>query len=488
MAERLRLNTAIKALIILFWLIMAFLLFQRTQLVPEVELGVQESIPAYENWMAIYFKGNKIGYSVQSLTEFGEGYIADQKTYARLNMMGQIQELRTITSARLNKNMGLTAFTFAMSAGPIRFQALGELKGKNLKLTTSTGGTKSTTDIPMQETPRVAAGLIPYLIKRGVEKGERFKVPLFDPATMSYKSILVHVEDVEPVTIDGEQIETYRIRFDYLDTQTYTWIDKEGRTVKEEGLIGLSMVRTTKEEATKGIAGRADLEDLVVSTSAPTNVNLDNPKDVVYLKARLKGLNLDGLDLDGHRQKLTGDIIEVVKEEIDPAAQATLPIKTNEYAIFLKPTRFVQSDDPKITSRARAIIRDSNSPLEIVTSVNEWVYDHLEKRPTMSIPSAVDVLETRAGDCNEHSVLAAALLRAAGVPTRIAAGVVYFQGRFFYHAWLEVYYGKWMAVDALMGQVPADATHIRFLTGGLSRQAELVRIIGRLEVEILEYR
>jgi transglutaminase-like putative cysteine protease len=105
----------------------------------------------------------------------------------------------------------------------------------------------------------------------------------------------------------------------------------------------------------------------------------------------------------------------------------------------------------------------------------------------MSIPSAVDVLEHKVGDCNEHAVLAAALLRAAGVPARLAVGVVYFEGRFYYHAWLEVYYGRWMAVDPLSGQIPADATHIRFLTGGLSRQSDMVRVIGRLKIEVVEF-
>ena len=128
------------------------------------------------------------------------------------------------------------------------------------------------------------------------------------------------------------------------------------------------------------------------------------------------------------------------------------------------------------------------SPLEATEKITTWVFENLEKRPTMSVPSAAHILETKVGDCNEHSVLAAALHRALGIPTRIAVGVLYFKGRFYYHAWIEVYWGRWMAVDPLLGQVPADATHIRFLTGEISRQTDLVRIIGRLEVDILEAR
>ena len=43
-----------------------------------------------------------------------------------------------------------------------------------------------------------------------------------------------------------------------------------------------------------------------------------------------------------------------------------------------------------------------------------------------------------------------------------------------------------MAVDPTFGQFPADAAHLRFTIGGLAQQVELVRLIGRLELEILE--
>ena len=63
----------------------------------------------------------------------------------------------------------------------------------------------------------------------------------------------------------------------------------------------------------------------------------------------------------------------------------------------------------------------------------------LEKKPTVSLPSAREVLRTRVGDCNEHTVLYVAMARALGLPARIAVGLVYLRGAFYYHAWPEVY-------------------------------------------------
>ena len=45
--------------------------------------------------------------------------------------------------------------------------------------------------------------------------------------------------------------------------------------------------------------------------------------------------------------------------------------------------------------------------------------------------------------------------------------------------------GEWVAVDPTFGDAPADAAHIRFVIGGLAQQVEIVRLIGRLQIEVL---
>ena len=97
------------------------------------------------------------------------------------------------------------------------------------------------------------------------------------------------------------------------------------------------------------------------------------------------------------------------------------------------------------------------------------------------------MLDRRAGDCNEHTVLYTALARAAGLPTVMNAGVVYVDGNFYYHAWPTVWVGDWVAVDPTFDQFPADATHIGFVRGGLDRQVELMKIIGRLAIDVVNY-
>jgi hypothetical protein len=60
------------------------------------------------------------------------------------------------------------------------------------------------------------------------------------------------------------------------------------------------------------------------------------------------------------------------------------------------------------------------------------------------------------------------------------------RGKFYYHAWPEVWLNDWVAVDPTFGQFPADAAHLRFAVGGLAQQADLIRLIGNLKIDVLE--
>ena len=76
--------------------------------------------------------------------------------------------------------------------------------------------------------------------------------------------------------------------------------------------------------------------------------------------------------------------------------------------------------------------------------LKDWVYKRNRQEPTVSIPNALEVLQARNGDCNEHTVLFNALARAAGIPAKTVVGVVYLRGAFYYHAWSEVWLGGWV--------------------------------------------
>jgi transglutaminase-like putative cysteine protease len=95
-------------------------------------------------------------------------------------------------------------------------------------------------------------------------------------------------------------------------------------------------------------------------------------------------------------------------------------------------------------------------------------------------------------------VLLCALLRAGGVPARVASGLVYADGMlgeqaiFGWHMWTQALIdGKWVDFDATLPN-RYDAAHV--LTGtssladgaGSSDLAAVMMLIGNLEIEILD--
>ena len=118
----------------------------------------------------------------------------------------------------------------------------------------------------------------------------------------------------------------------------------------------------------------------------------------------------------------------------------------------------------------------------------KWIDDNIEKRPVLSLPNALDTLENKIGDCNEHAMLFAALLKAANIPVKLEAGLVYLNDRFYYHAWNSLYLGKWITADATFGQFPADVTHIRFSSGANKINIDLLSLIGKVRLIILNSR
>jgi transglutaminase-like putative cysteine protease len=116
------------------------------------------------------------------------------------------------------------------------------------------------------------------------------------------------------------------------------------------------------------------------------------------------------------------------------------------------------------------------------------VYSEIDERVSEGAVNAVDVLTSRRGNANDQTALLVAMARAIELPARPVSGLVYLNGRFYHHAWAEVFLDDWVPVDPTHGQFPADASHLRFVVGGFARQLELLRALGDLSLDVLEAR
>jgi len=243
------------------------------------------------------------------------------------------------------------------------------------------------------------------------------------------------------------------------------------------------MEKVSPQKAQEGIADQGSI-DFTQIASIPSNVEITEPEKLREIKIKIVGIS-QTLSLNGDRQSFHNNILTIAKEHLSPS----LSLNNNlpQYiAAFLKPAPLIQSDRPQIKAQVEKIIKPTDTAQQKARKIVNWVYRNIDKKPVLSVPNALEVLKNKVGDCNEHSVLTVALLRAAGIPAQIEAGLVYLKGRFYYHEWCVLYLDKWITADAVFNQIPTDVTHIRLVRGDSVEQLNLMGVMGKIKLEVLE--
>ena len=307
----------------------------------------------------------------------------------------------------------------------------------------------------------------------------------FDSTTMAW--VPVRFDTVRAVRIDasgpGEGPVTW-------------WVDAQGRVVRGTLPLGFTIERTAFELAYENFRRRDTLRLTRASASpgpgtiVPTTL-LDAgvqaaPAGAAMLRVRLGGGTLEALDLVGGRQRLDGDTLTVRRESAaELVGGYALPHADSTPAGAYDADFLVTSVDRRIRTQAQQVAGGARDPAQVAAALTHWVARTVRPEPSNAFPMASAVLIRRRGDCDEHAVLFVALARALGLPARPVAGLLRVDGRYYYHAWAEVYLGDWVAVDPTLDQFPADVAHLRLVADGLARPTDLAPRVGRLTIDTL---
>jgi len=478
----------------------------RTSVLAEAAL----SLPPGATYYALSLGSEQIGFASSTVDTMADSIRVEDLMVLEVPTLGQVHRTEARTQAMLSRQLQLGSFNAVLHGDLGQFAARGQVEGDSvLSIQVESGAAPEKMRIRLTE-PIVLPGLLPLQVTFGerVRVGGRYRLRMFDPLVLQQRDVEIRITGdstfVVPdsaafdsttgrwVAARWDTVRAYRVEQQMAGLALVAWIDEVGRIVRATSAVGFTMERSAFELAHANFrrrpAGRdlATSGDLIRETAIASNARLPD-RALTMLRVRLGGVGLGGFDLSGGRQSLSGDTL-TVRVEPDTLLQANfqIPAPPSQFGPYMRPELLLQSDDPRIQAQARQIVGRERSPRRVAEQLNRWVHDHLIKAITVSVPSAVQVLESRRGDCNEHTVLYVALARSLGLPARTAAGLVHVEGRFYYHAWPEVYLGDWVAVDPTFGQFPADASHLRFTVGGLARQVELIRLIGRLQLDVLQ--
>lgn len=444
---------------------------------------VAVALPERDAWMTISQEGRKIGYAHRRFFSVASGYRSTEEVFLRINTMGVSQALRYQTEGELSASLALASFKFSLDSGLFSFTAQGTVTDRLITVYAGPPGEEKRAEVPLKEPIHLTASLLELPRFKGLQPGESQTFSVFDPAAMGESPVTVSALDEETVIHQGKSRRVRKLSLDFMGAEQFAWLDEEGNVLREKGILGITLEKATKKEALEGIGG-ADSADLTELASIGANKTIPDPGAINELKVKIGNTGKGVFFLDGDRQTFHNGIVTIRKE--------TIPASPNRGEIdrdspFLKPATMIQSDHPLIFAKVKEIVSENDSDAEKAGKIVNWIYKNVRKRPVLSVPNALDTLRNRVGDCNEHAVLLAAMARAAGIPADVESGLVYLGGRFYYHAWNALYIGGWVTADAVLGQMPADVTHIRFLRGTAERQIDLLGLIGRIRPEILTF-
>jgi len=445
-----------------------------------------------------------VGYTSHTVDTVPEGILVDHRLILELPATAGVARTNIRTVAHLSNALQLRDFETTVRSDRGSFVSSGTVSGKStVDLRLNTPGTTYSAEVDLN-TPVVLQAYLPLWLAFGqkLSTTDTVSVSQFDPVRWENQNLNLEVlADSTLIVPDSaawdslaniwiparwDTLRAWKIRQPAEGQQADFWIDELGQLVSATHPSGFTIARTAFEIAFHNFrnqtAENGKLRSSNLFHQTPIAAGITSlTRDLSEFRLNIGNPNLVRETLIDGRQDFAGDTL-IVRRDDQATLRSTLHLPASADGPareYLADTPVIQANDPRIQARARLVINGTRNASRATSRLVRWLRENLDKRPGASIPNALSVLEAKAGDSYEHTTLFIALARAVGLPAKPAAGLIYVNGSFYYHAWAEVHLGSgWVAVDPTFGQFPADASHIRFTNNLPAGDIEMVRLIG----------
>jgi len=170
-------------------------------------------------------------------------------------------------------------------------------------------------------------------------------------------------------------------------------------------------------------------------------------------------------------------LINVKPTQLKDAKTVSIMAAKSQKPDWVKPSLHMPANAPRFTKLAKIIIKKSTDVKSAALAIRRYVNNQM---------TPDEVLDAKVGVCRDYAILTATLCRAANIPTRLASGLVNFEGNFYYHAWVEVWTGyDWVGMDSVPSSDFFTATHVKLGQGNVD-QAFTFTILSNAHMEVLE--
>jgi hypothetical protein len=480
-----------------------------------------------ETWDAAYLEGAKAGYYHTKTEELERD--GSKLTRTTLSMNLRVKRYKEVVALRIavstdetpeGKVVGMTMTQF-LDKG----RAVQTARVEGGQLVVKAGDTER--KLPWDDEAIGLAKQAHLFREKKAKPGDRFDYLNYELPLLAAVKVRVKVMDPEDVDLlepkkDGDTTKVERVTRGLLRVEAQSdkvrvgpntvqlpklvsWLDKDWEAVRSQmelpGLGRVTLYRTTRQAAEEEGTAPALMPDLGLNNLIALNKAIDRPHDSQEILYRVTVSDDDDpatVFARDERQvvrNVKGNTFELrVTARRDPAL-IDFPKKPGDE--FLKSNYFLDSDDAGVREAAAKAVGREVDPWLKAKRIEKWVHDNMKGSGAVGFATASQVCRDLQGDCRQHAMLAAAMCRAAGVPSRTAVGLVYVDDRergpvLGFHMWTEVWaHGQWLATDATLGRGGIGAGHLKIAdhswqdTQTLAPLLPVVRVLGKVKVEVV---
>ena len=470
-------------------------------------------LPDIDDWDIATIQGQRIGRSHTTVTHASEGgrtvIKAAQSMQMTIKRYGEVTDMAIDCRDTETPDGRLIDFEATVTVGASPMRMSGKVVDNRLELQVESQGKmmQQTVDWPVD-----AGGfLAPVLSLRAapLKPGERRTVKhlnfdgqvyVTELAAEKEESVDLWKASARLLKVNMVEHVDSNVRNTTQDIKSAVWINSSGDVLKSlNEQLNAAFFRVAPEVA---IAQIEPTFDLGTATIVKVDRPIPHAHDTKLIRYQI---HLDGSDPAeafpaGPAQivkRIDANTAEITVRAVRPDAGGNKASATDApTADDLKPSNFIQSDDPLIVSQAKEVAGGETDPWKQAVAIEAYVHRVMtEVDFTRAFATAAEAAQCRKGDCKAHAVYLAALARALNIPARVAVGLVYVpkEQAFGGHMWTEVYVGgRWIGLDGTLGRGGLGGGHLKLSQSSMSGVTaydvllSMLQVIGRLKIEVLD--
>ncbi|OGV45724.1 MAG: hypothetical protein A2X46_09470 [Lentisphaerae bacterium GWF2_57_35] len=206
-----------------------------------------------DSWMKILVDGRHVGFShthidVKDNDPAGRVQINNQ-TAVNVRLLGRVQQITARSTAWLDILYKLQRFAFAVNAADLPFSLHGERKDHRLfEIRARTPMGSQVVHIELPDDLILYSPLTELALKK-LKPGQTLTLTTLDPSSLSRTDMLVTALRQETLLLNGTNIETSVLSCRQGGLETLTWLDADGRLVKQTTPLGWQLEACDPSEA-----------------------------------------------------------------------------------------------------------------------------------------------------------------------------------------------------------------------------------------------